>query len=184
MSKIIVFNFISLDGYYKGPDGDISWHRHGLQEAEYGLEQMKKDNILLYGRVTYEMMSGYWQSSEAKSGNKAMAEEMNRAEKIVFSRTLGSGNWNNTRVLKDNITDAIKRMKQEQDKDMAILGSGSIVTQFAEAGLIDEYQIMIDPVALGNGTPIFNGMGKPLNLQLVECSAFDSGVVLLRYQPI
>ena len=184
MSKLIVFNFISLDGYFKGRDGDTSWHRHGRQEDEYGRDQMKKGNILLYGRITYEMMAGYWQSPEAKANNKAMAEEMNKAEKIVFSRTLASATWNNTRIIKDKITDTIKRMKQEQDKDMAILGSGSIVTQFSEHRLIDEYQVMIDPVALGNGTPIFSGMQKPLNLKLIESRAFDSGVVLLRYQPM
>lgn len=184
MSKVIVFNFISLDGYFKGRNGDIGWHRHGRQEEEYGLEQMKKGSILLYGRITYEMMAGYWQSAEAKANSRDMADEMNKAEKIAFSRTLASATWNNTRIIKDNITDTTRRMKQEQDKDMAILGSGSIVTQFAEQGLIDEFQIMVDPVALGNGTPIFNGIKKNLNLQLVESRTFDSGVVLLRYQPM
>lgn len=184
MSKVIVFNFISLDGYFKGPDGDISWHRHGREEGEYGLEMMKKGSTLLYGRVTYEMMSGYWQSSEAKANMAEMAEKMNNAEKIVFSRTLKTGSWNNTRLVSDNIIETIKVMKKEQGKDMAVLGSGSIVTQFAEAGLIDEYQIMVDPVALGEGTPIFKGMKQPLNLRLTESKAFPSGVVLLMYQPM
>lgn len=108
---------------------------------------------------------------------------MNRADKVVFSRTLKKAEWSNTRLVKHNIVEEIKKMKGMPGKNMTVLGSGSIVTQFAEQGLIDEYQIMLDPVALGDGTPIFKGIQRPLNLKLISTKTFGSGVVLLSYQP-
>ena len=113
-----------------------------------------------------------------------MAEEMNNASKIVFSKTLKKTEWNNTILIKDNIVEEMRKMKQLPGNDMTILSSGSIVTQFAEEGLIDEYQIMIDPVAIGNGEPIFKGIKHNLDLKLTETRTSKSGVVLLSYQPI
>ncbi len=108
---------------------------------------------------------------------------MNKAEKIVFSRTLKKVEWNNTRLMKSNIIEEIKKMKQMPGKDMTLLGSGSILTQFAEQGLIDEYQIMVDPVVMGDGTPIFKDIKHKLDLKLTTTRTFKTGVVLLCYQP-
>jgi dihydrofolate reductase len=112
-----------------------------------------------------------------------VAEGMNKADKIVFSRTLKKAGWNNTRLVKDNIVEEIMKMKRMPGKDMTLLGSGSIVTLFAEQGLIDEYQVMVDPVVLGRGTPIFKGIKHKLDLKLIATRTFKSGVVLLSYQP-
>ena len=109
---------------------------------------------------------------------------MNNADKIVFSRTLKRLEWRNTRLVKDNIVEEIKKRKKISGKDMTLLGSGSILTQFAEQDLIDEYQIMVDPVVLGDGTPIFKGIKHKLDLRLTMTRTFKSGVVLLCYQPV
>ena len=184
MSKVSVYNFITLDGYFKGPNGDLSWHRHGAEENEYAAEMLKSGNTLLFGRVTYEMMASYWPTPDAIKNDPIVAGRMNEADKIVFSRTLKKAEWSHTTIMKDNIGEEIRKIKQAPGKDMTLLGSGSILTQFAEQGLIDEYQIMVDPVALGDGTPIFKGIKQRLNLELTTTKAFGSGVVLLCYKPV
>ena len=184
MRKLITFNFITLDGYYKGPADDISWNKHSREENEYAEEGAQSDSILVFGRVTYEMMAGYWPSSHALQNNKVVAEGMNKAEKIVFSKTLSKADWNNSRVLKGNPVDEIKNLKQTPGKNMTILGSGSIITQLADHGLIDEYQVMINPLALGSGTPLFSGIKRQLNLKLTKTQPFKGGTVLLCYQPV
>ncbi|MBI3606276.1 MAG: dihydrofolate reductase [Nitrospirae bacterium] len=184
MRKVTVFNFITLNGYFKGPNEDISWHNHGEEESKYSAESLKSGNTLLFGRVTYEMMASFWPTPMAIENFPIVAEGMNKAEKIVFSRTLKKVEWNNTKVVKDNVLEKIKKMKQMPGKDMTLLGSGSILTQFADEGLIDEYQIMVDPVVLGDGTPIFKGIKHKLDMKLTGTRTFKSGVVLLCYQPV
>jgi dihydrofolate reductase len=183
MRKVTVFNFVTIDGFFKGPKEDISWHRHGEEENEYAAQSLKSGNTLLFGRVTYEMMASYWPTPAAIHNDPVVARGMNDADKIVFSRTLKKAEWNNTRLMKDNIVGEIKKMKQMPGKNMTLLGSGSILTQFAEQGLIDEYQIMVDPVVLGDGTPIMKGIKHKLDLRLTGIRRFRSGVVLLSYQP-
>ena len=121
-------------------------------------------------------MASYWPTPDAIKNDPIVAEGMNNADKIVFSRTLKKVEWNNTRLVKDNIAEEIKKMKQMPGKDMTLLGSGSILTQFAQQGLIDEYQIMVDPVVLGDGTPIFKGIKHKLNLKLTTTRTFRTGL--------
>ena len=183
MRKLTVFNFVTLNGYFKGPNEDISWHKdNDPEKKEYADEGLKSGSTLLFGRVTYEMMASFWPTPDAIKYAPVMAEGMNNADKIVFSRTLKNAGWNNTRILKNNIFEEIKKMKQMPGKDMTILGSGSIITQFAEEGLIDEYQFMVDPVVIGDGTPIFKDIKHKLDLKLTSTRTFKSGVVLLCYQ--
>ncbi|NII27063.1 dihydrofolate reductase [Pseudoflavitalea sp. X16] len=183
MGILSSFQFITLNGFYKGPDNDISWHQHGGEESAFAEEGAQSGSTLLFGRITYEMMAGFWPTAEAQQAMPVVAEGMNKSEKIVFSRTLKTADWNNTRIVKDNIEAEVKRLK-EAGKAMTILGSGSILTQLANSGLIDEYQVMIDPVALGSGTPLFEGLQHHLDLQLINSRVFKSGVVLLSYLPI
>jgi dihydrofolate reductase len=184
MGKLTVFNFATLNGYFEGPNRDLSWHKHGAEENEYAGEMLKSGNTLLFGRVTYEMMASYWPTPNAIKNDPIVAEGMNSADKIVFSRTLKKADWSNTTVVKDNIEEEIKKRKQMPGKNMTLLGSGSILTQFAEQGLIDEYQIMVDPVVLGDGTSMFKGIKDKLDLKLTMTRTFKSGVVLLCYQPV
>jgi len=184
MRKLTAFNFLTLNGYFKGQKGDISWHRHGVEENQYAAEGLKAGNTLLFGRVTYEMMASYWPTPMAMKNDSTVAEGMNSAEKIVFSRTLTMAGWSNTRLVKDNIVEEMKKLKQTPGKDMTLLGSGSILAQFAEQSLIDEYHFMVDPVVLGDGTPLFKGIRHKLDLKLIGTKAFKSGVVLLSYEPM
>jgi dihydrofolate reductase len=184
MNKLSSFTFLTLNGFYKGLGEDISWHRHGAEESEYAAQGAGSDSILVFGRLTYQMMAGYWPTPMALEQNPAVAAGMNKAEKIVFSRTLSKAEWANTRVVKDDLVEEIRRLKALAGKDLTILGSGSIVTQLAAAGLIDVYQFMIDPVALGKGATLFGGLEGKLDLELTGSRVFKSGVVLLNYKPL
>lgn len=184
MRRLIVFNFATLNGFFKGPGEDIGWHRHGNEEHEYSIESLKHGGILLFGRITYEMMAGYWPSPMAMTSDPLVADGMNNAEKIVFSKTLKKAPWKPTTIIRDNMIEEVRKLKKSKGKDMAVLGSGSILTQFAEHDLIDEYQIMVDPVLLGNGTPMFKGLKRKIDLRLRESKVFKSGTVLLCYQPL
>jgi dihydrofolate reductase len=182
MRTLGVFNFMTLNGFYKGPANDVSWHSHdNSEEGSFAEEGANSNGILLFGRVTYEMMASWWPTDQAIKTMPVIAKGMNRAEKIVFSNTLKTTNWNNSRIVTGNIVDFVKKLKQDPGKNLTILGSGSIVSLFAEHGLIDVYQLMIDPVALGQGTTIFHGISKPLALKLVSHRIFKSGTVLLTY---
>lgn len=184
MRKLISYNFITLNGFYKDANNDIRWHKHDAEESAYGVDMLESANTLLFGRITYDMMKSYWPTPMALQQAPDMAAGMNRAEKIVFSRTLDSADWHNTRIIRDDMVDQIRQLKQQPGTDLTLLGSGSILTQFADHGLIDEYQIMLDPVAIGQGTPLFNDISRPLDLKLTMSRTFKSGVVLLHYQPV
>lgn len=184
MGKLIAYNFTTLNGYFKGPDDDISWHRHDEEESGFASDNLEAKATLLFGRVTYEMMAGFWPTPMAIESMPEVARGMNEAEKIVFSTTLESADWENTTLVKDDLVEAVRKLKAIPGKVMTILGSGSIIAQLAEARLIDEYQFMIDPVAIGEGTPSFLGMTHKLDLKLIDHRVFKSGVVLLSYEAI
>jgi dihydrofolate reductase len=184
MGKLHVFNFLTLNGFYKGANDDISWHHHEVREEEnnFAAEGANSGSALLFGRITYEMMAGYWQTKDALKNNKSVAEGMNKSEKFVFSKTLKKADWHNTTIINGNIISETKKLKQNYNT-LTILGSGSIITQLAEAELIDEYQFMIDPMAIGEGTPVFKHIKKELLFKLVKSRIFESGTVLLTYAP-
>lgn len=183
MRTLNAFLFTSINGFYKDSANDISWHRHGEEESAFSEENIALEHMILFGRITYEMMAGFWASPMAFENLPKVAEGMNKAEKMVFSRTLKKADWQNTRLIKDNLVEEISRLKQTEGKDITILGSGTLVTQLADAGLIDRYDLMVDPVALGAGTPLFQGIKEPLNLELINTRIFKSGTVLLSYIP-
>jgi dihydrofolate reductase len=184
MGKLQVYNFVSANGYFKGANEDISWaHQNPSQEEnDFAAENAQGGAVLLFGRKTYEMMVSHWPTAQGKKDNPGVAEGMNKAEKIVFSKTLKKADWNNTRIVGSNIEEEVKKLKQS-GKNMTILGSGSIVNQLAEAGLIDEFQVMVHPVAIGNGTAFLKDIHKKIELELTKTRSFKSGMVLLCYQP-
>lgn len=184
MRKLTAYNFLTLNGFFKGLNEDTTWHTHGEEEARYSEEALGQENVLLFGRKTYEMMASFWPTAQAKELFPQVAAGMNNAEKIVFSRSPFEPAWENTRVVSSDIVAKIREVKNSPGKDMTILGSGSIISLFTDHALIDEYQFMIDPVAIPNGTPVFNHINQKLNLRLIGSKVFNSGVVLLNYQPI
>ncbi len=183
MRKLIVFNLSSLDGYIAGSGGDISWHNVDDEFQELAIRASNSGNTLLFGRLTYELMVSYWSTPEAIKNDPIVASGMNKAEKIVFSRTLDRVDWNNTRLVKDDMIAEVRRLKGQPGKDMTVLGSGSIVSQLAQEGLIDEYNILLNPVALGKGKTMFEGVREKLVLKLISIRTFRNGNVHLKYEP-
>jgi dihydrofolate reductase len=112
-----------------------------------------------------------------------VAKRMNSLPKIVFSRTLESATWSNTKIVKDGMLAEVRKIKKEPGKDLVVLGSGRIVSQLAQAGLIDEFQIVVNPVVLGKGRTLFEGIGKKLRLKRTKSRAFENGNVCSCYEP-
>ena len=183
MSTIIFFMLTSLDGYFEGPDRDINWHHVDDEFNDFAIQQTGEFGALLFGRVTYELMTSYWPTETAKRNDPVVAGLMNSLPKIVFSKTLKKVEWENTTLVKDNFVEAVSKLKQEAGKDIAIFGSSDLAVTFIEHGLIDEYRIMVNPVVLGDGKPLFKGIKNKLELKLLKTRTFKSGNVLLYYQP-
>src|SRR5580698_7653703 len=132
MRKLNVFNFLTLNGFYKGLNEDISWHVHGGEEGKFSEEGAQSGSTLLFGRVTYQMMEAFWPTPAAKESMPVVADGMNKAEKIVFSKTLKKADWNNTKIIKGDLIEEVKKLKKLPGVGITILGSGSIVTQLAD----------------------------------------------------
>jgi len=185
VQKLIVFNNVSLDGYFVDANGDMRWaHRPDPEWNEFAAGNASGGGTLLFGRVTYDLMASYWPTPLAMKNDPAVAEGMNRSSKVVFSRTMEKASWNNTKLLKGDIVAEVRKMKEQPGTGMAILGSGIIVSQLAQEGLIDEFQIALIPVVLGKGRTMFEGVANRLALKLISSRAFGNGNVVLRYEPI
>lgn len=184
MRKLRVFNQLSLDGLFDDANGDMSWaHKFDPEWTAFVAENAKGGGALVFGRVTYQMMASFWPTPMALQTNPAVAERMNALPKIVFSRTLDAATWNNTTLIKDDIVGAMRGLKAEPGPDMVILGSGSLVAQFTDARLIDEYQFVVNPVVLGAGRSLFAGVTGRTGLRLDRARTFGNGNVVLWYTP-
>ena len=186
MRKLVVFNSVTLDGYFTGMNGDFSWARKDNSDAEWNAfvaENAGGGGQLLFGRITYELMASYWPTPIAIKNDPIVAGRMNSMPKTVFSRTLDKVSWNNTKLVNGDLASEIRKMKQEPGAGMAILGSGSIVSQLASEGVIDEYQVVVNPVVLGKGRTMFDGIKEALTLKLTKSRTFRNGNVLLCYEP-
>ena len=185
MRKLAAFVQISLDGYFADVEGGIGWAHKDPDDAEWNefvAGNAKRGGQLLFGRITYEFMASYWPTPMAAANSPVVAERMNSLPKIVFSRTLDEAPWRNTQLLKGDLVSEVRELKEGAGEDMAILGSGSIISQLAQAGLIDEFQIVVNPVALGKGNALFDGI-RSLPLMLTKTRAFANGNVFLCYEP-
>ena len=186
MRKLIVFNHVSLDGYFVDGAGSMSWAKTRRNDAEWNafVEQNASGNgPLLFGRKTYELMIQYWPTPMAKQHDASIADRMNALPKVVFSKTLTNASWSNTRLVRDDLAGEVRRMKEGQGDGLTILGSGTLVAQLADAGLIDEYHLAINPVVLGKGRTMFEGVNK-LDLKPVKSRTFGNGCVYLVYEPV
>ena len=186
MQKLVVFNHVSLDGYFTDANGEMSFARNPIPDAE--LDEFVAGNAagggtLVFGRVTYDLMVSYWPTPMAAQQMPHVAERMNNLQKVVFSRTMKDAAWQNTKLVKNDLLGEIRRMKQENGDGMVIFGSGSIVSQLTQAGLIDEYQFVVDPVVLGKGRNMFDGVQESRILKLKSTRHFSNGNVLLCYKP-
>ena len=186
MRKVIVFNQVSLDGFFTDSAGDMSWaHKSDAEWNAFAADNAKNNagGVLLFGRVTYEMMASFWPTAQAKAFAPDIAEGMNSLSKVVFSRTLDEVSWANTRLVKTDMLAEVRALKQGSGKHIAVMGSGTVVSQLAQAGLVDEYQMVVNPIALGGGRTLFEGVEHPLPLKLTKTRAFTNGNVVLYYEP-
>ena len=180
----MVFNQITLDGYFTDPDGDMSWaHKQDPEWTAFTSENASGDGQLLFGRVTYDMMASFWPTPQAHELAPIVAQRMNQASKVVFSKTMTKATWKNTQVLNGDPAAEVKKLKQAPGPNMVIMGSDSIVSLLAQARLIDSYQIVINPTVLGKGRTLFEGVHDKFQLKLDKTRTFSNGNVVLWYKP-
>lgn len=183
MRKVFLFMMVSLDGYFEGAGRDISWHNVDEEFNEFAIQQLDEVDMLLFGRVTYEMMASFWPTQFAIENDPIVAQKMNSIPKLVFSTTLERADWENSRLVKERVAEEVSRLKQQEGSDLAIFGSAALATSLLDLGLLDELRLMVNPVVLGSGNPLFKGIHERLNLKLLKTREFRSGNVLLYYQP-
>ena len=182
MGKLYAFDMITLDGYFEGPGGDISWHRVDDEFNTFAQEQLQGIGVLLFGRRTYDLMASYWPTPAALSDDAEIAGRMNRMLKAVASRTLTQAavTWENTRLLGSDLAAEVAKLKAEAAGDVAVFGSGELLNALIPLGLVDEYRLMVAPLAIGAGTPLLR---TPVDLKLAATRTFGNGNVLLTYTP-
>lgn len=186
MRRLVVFNNVSLDGYFVDSNGDMSWAHQGGEDAEWNAfvsGNARGGGELLFGRKTYELMASFWPTPMAAQMQPVVAERMNSMSKVVFSRTLDKASWSNTKLVKGDLAEEVRKLKQAPGQDMTILGSGSIVAQLAQAGLVDEFQLVVNPIVLGKGRTMFEGIQQKLTLKPTQTRTFGNGKVVLSYVP-
>jgi dihydrofolate reductase len=195
LRRIIMFNRVTADGYFAAPDGNLNWVVPDDTLDSAGVEAIPSVDTILFGRRTYEMFERFWphaldDSSTAADPHaagrrspaiRAMAIWINEATKLVFSRTLKDVTWRNSRLLHELDPREMEAMKRQPGKNMIVFGSGSLVSQLTQHGLIDEYQFVVNPILLGSGQPLFSGGSKSSALDLLEVNKYQSGNVMLRY---
>ena len=180
MRRILVKNHMSLDGFFEGPAKERDWFGFDQEQFEDSVNLVNSVDTLLFGRTTYEMMKAYWPDAPPD----AISDKMNSLAKVVFSSTLTSSDWNNTRVVNGDIGEEALRLKQQPGGDMVVLGSGKLASALLERGLVDEYRVYITPILIGRGNPLFQQIGERINLRLVGQKSFRSGIVMLAYQKV
>ena len=178
MRKVIVSIFVSLDGSFEGPNKELDWFVWDDEMENYMGDFLNTIDAILLGRQAYQLLADYWPSS-----TENLAPRLNNLPKIVFSKTLEKVEWNNSRLIKENIKEEILKIKQQPGKDLVLFGGADISSAFLQLGLIDEYRIIVNPVVLSNGKPFFKDIKGKRNLKLLKTKTFSCGNVILYYQP-
>lgn len=184
MRKAIMFNLITLEGYFEGANKwDIGWHQVDQEFNQFSIDQLNHAGGLIFGRVTYQGMASYWTSPAAQQDDPVVTKLMNSLPKFVFTRTLDKAEWSNTQLVKGEAVDFLKELKKQAGNDLFIFGSANLASTFTKNGLIDEYRLMVNPIILGKGASVFDGNNGMLKLKLIDLKTFHNGNVLLYYQP-
>lgn len=182
MRKIIFQMMVTLDGFFAGPNGEIDWHVVDEEFNEYAFNFLNSLDMLLFGRVTYQGMANYWPTPAAKHDDPIISSKMNSISKVVFSTTLDKVEWENTRLVKENVLEEVLKLKLQSGKDIAIFGSSNFSLTLVKHHLIDEYRIIVNPVLLGKGKPLFMGLEEKIKLKLTHTQSLRSGDVILYYR--
>jgi dihydrofolate reductase len=184
IQRLGVFNSVSMDGYFTDANNDMSWaHQDDPEWHAFTVDNVTGNGTLLFGRTTYDLMASFWPTPFAMKDFPEVAKRMNNCPKVVFSKTMDEASWANTRVVKDNMAAEVRRLKSEPGAGITILGSGTIVSQLAQEGLIDDYTIAVVPIVLGKGKTLFEGVKEKLRLKLTKSRAFGNGTMVLSYGP-
>jgi dihydrofolate reductase len=184
MRKLTTYNTVTLDGYFTSASGDMSWaHRQDPEWMAFVAGNASGESVMVFGRKTYELMASYWPTPQAHQNLPLVARRMNESPKVVFSRTLDTATWSNTTLVKGDLVEEMRKLKQASGPDMVIMGSGTIVSQLSQARLIDQYMIVLSPIALGAGRTLFEGMQDRLALKLTKSQSFSNGNVVSWYEP-
>ncbi len=184
MSKVIMFNLITVDGFFEGQyKWDIGWHHVDAEFNEFAINQLNNARGLIFGRVTYQGMASYWPMPPALQDDPVVAGLMNSIPKYVFTHTLDTVEWSNSVLVKGDAVSELKKLKEQPGKDLLILGSADLSKTFTSHNLIDEYRLMVNPIVLGKGGALFYPNGASLKFKLLNTKAFGNGNVLLYYQP-
>jgi dihydrofolate reductase len=194
--QILTFHWLSADGYFAGADGDLDWVVPDEEQAKRAAKDISRFDTVLFGRRTYEIFEAFWPHAVLDDAGTipdphhpdrrsrehgVIAIALNNMTKLVFSRTLKEVTWKNSRIIRELDPREIENLKQQTGKDMIIFGSGSIVSQLSEHGLIDEYEFAICPILIGSGQQLVKDVSKRLPLVLRDESRLPSGDVMLRY---
>jgi dihydrofolate reductase len=183
MRKLLSFHVTSVDGYYEGPNQAFDWPVIDEEFNQFALRQLDEADTLLFGRVTYQLMAGYWPTPAAEQDDPAVATKMNALAKIAISRTLVTADWAHTQLVGGDAAEVLARLKQQPGKNMLIMGSSALTASLIGLGLVDEVRVMVSPVVLGDGKSLFRTAAKRISLTLLKATSFRSGNVLLCYQP-
>jgi len=178
MRKLIVQEMVTIDGFFAGRDGDIGWHRADDEYEAYATSFLRSVDCLLFGKATYQLLASYWPTAAGE-----IADIINAIPKIVVSTTLQTAEWRNSKVMSGAIVESIAQLKRLPGKNMAILGSAALASSLQHAGLIDEYQLTVVPVVLGEGSPLFRNVPRPFSMKLVKSNLLKSGCMQLHYKP-
>ena len=181
MKKLFFFMMTTANGFYERGPWEIDWHNTDDEFNEFAIEQLDQMDTLIFGRKTYEGMVRYWPTQGATADDPIVASKMNGLAKIVVSKTLDRAEWNNTTLVRD--LGPIDALKREPGKDALLIGSSDLAISLAARGLIDEYRLMVNPVALGAGKPVLHGLPTDLGMRLLRTRTFKNGNVLLAYEP-
>lgn len=190
MRKIILSMSISLDGFVSGPNGELDWVVFDKElDNEVLPESTSRADTVILGRSLYQGFSGYWPTAPETNPNLSEGEIgfshwVQNARKIVFSTTMEKVDWNNSRLVKENFAAETAKLKQQPGKDILTFGGVGTASSLIRWGLVDEYNLVINPVILGSGRPLFSGMEEQIKLKLIKSRPYKSGIVLLTYQSV
>jgi dihydrofolate reductase len=187
MGKLVVSEFVSVDGVFEDPGGAEGFEHggwsfkfdRGPEGDKFKLEELMAADAQLFGRVTYERFAEAWPS---RSDEVGFADRINSLPKYVVSSTLETAEWENSTILRENWPDEVARLRRELDGDILVAGSGQLATALLEAGLVDECRLMVFPIVLGSGKRLFDGIDGPLALQVADTRRAGD-TMILTYRP-
>ncbi|HEX5652818.1 MAG TPA: dihydrofolate reductase family protein [Chitinophagaceae bacterium] len=180
MRKLIVSMMVSLDGYTEDSRKELGWHVWNNEMDDYMMEFFRHIDGIVLGRVSYELMADYWPGVQTE--NAGITHKMNSLPKYVFSHSLVKAEWNNTRLLGGPLEEEILKLKKDEGRDLVFFGGNTVLSALHRQGLIDEYRLIINPLVLGNGNPLFRDKNDKKKLELIYTKSFQCGNVLLCYR--